>query len=68
MQLQDEKKPQHMTMSLSTLDCFIVLMYFFSMLQRNLAEVGGAHILNETCVIEKGSLKSFDAKDLINYL
>ena len=32
---------------------------FFSMLGKYLAESGGSHILNETHVIEKGSLKSF---------
>ena len=48
-----------MTMSSSILDPFASLVHFFSMLGNYLAESGGSHILNETHVIEKGSLKSF---------
>ena len=63
-------------MSSSILDPFPSLVHFFSMLGNYLAESGGSHILNETHVIEKGSLKSFPyqvnlttgAKDLINYM
>ena len=38
---------------------FHVTCAFFSMLGKYLADSGGPHILNETHVIEKGSLKSF---------
>ena len=48
-----------MTMSSSILDPFTSPVHFFSMLGKYLAESGGSHILNETHVIEKGSLKSF---------
>ena len=46
-------------MSSSILDPFTSLVHFFSMLGNYLAESGGSHILNETHVIGKGSLKSF---------
>ena len=46
-------------MSSSILDPFTSPVHFFSMLGKYLAESGESHILNETHVIEKGSLKSF---------
>ena len=58
MQLQAEKS-QHMTMFSSILDPFTSPVHFFSTLGKYLAESGGPHILNETHITEKGSLKSF---------
>ena len=46
-------------MSSSILDPFTLPVHFISMLGKYLAESGGSHILNETHVIEKRSLKSF---------
>ena len=48
-----------MTMSSFILDSFTSPVPFFSMLGKYIAESGGSHILNETRVIEKRSLKSF---------
>ena len=58
MQLQAEEKPTYDKVFIH-LGPFHITCAFFSMLGKYLAESGGPHILNETHVIEKGSLKSF---------
>ena len=57
-QLQAEEKPTYDNVFIH-LGPFHITCAFFSMLGKYLAESGGPHILNETHVIEKGSLKSF---------
>ena len=57
MQLQAEEKPTYDNVFIH-LGPFHITCAFFSMLGKYLAELGGPHILNETHVIEKGSLKS----------
>ena len=58
MQLQAEEKPTYDNVFIH-LGPFHITCAFFSMLGKYLAESGGPHILNETHVIEKRSLKSF---------
>ena len=58
IQFQAEKKPTYDNVFIH-LGPFHIICAFFSMLGKYLAESGGLHILNETHVIEKGSLKSF---------
>ena len=58
IQLQAEEKPTYDNVFIH-LGPFHITCAFFSMLGKYLAESGGPHILNETHVIEKGSLKSF---------
>ena len=58
MQLQAEEKPTYDNVFIH-LGLFHITCSFFSVLGKYLAELGGPHILNETHVIEKGSLKSF---------
>ena len=74
MQLQAEEKPTYDNVFIH-LGPFHITCAFFFMLGKYLAESGGSHILNETRVIENGSLTHSyqvnlitDAKDLINYL
>ena len=59
MQVQAAEKPRYDNVFHSTLDPFTLPVHFFSMFGKYLAESGGSHILNETHVIENGSLKSF---------
>ena len=59
MQLQAEEKPTYDNVFIHLGPFHITCAFFFSMLGKYLAESGGSHILNETHVIEKGSLKSF---------
>ena len=58
MQFQGEEKPTYDNIFIR-LGPFYITCAFFSMLGKYIAESGGSHILNETHVIEKGSLKSF---------
>ena len=58
MQLQSEEKLTYDNVFIH-LGPFHITCTFFSMLGKYLAELGESHILNETHVIEKGSLKSF---------
>ena len=58
MQLEAEEKPTYDNVFIH-LGPFYITCTFFSMLGKYLAEQGGPHILNETHVIEKRSLKSF---------
>ena len=58
MQVQAEEKPTYDNVFIH-LGSFHITCAFFSMLGKYLTESGEPHILNETHVIEKGSLKSF---------
>ena len=58
IQFQAEEKPTYDNVFIH-LGPFHITCAFFSMLGKYLAESGGPHILNETHVIGKGSLKSF---------
>ena len=58
MQLQAEEMPTYDNVFIH-LGPFHITCAFFSMRGKYLAESGGPHILSETHVIEKGSLKSF---------
>ena len=58
MPILAEEKPTYHNVFIH-LGLFHITCAFFSMLGKYLAESGGPHILNETHVIEKGSLKSF---------
>ena len=58
MQLQAEEKPTYGNVFIY-LGPFHITCASFSMFGKYLEESGGPHILNETHVIEKGSLKSF---------
>ena len=57
MPILAEEKPTYHNVFIH-LGLFHITCAFFSMLGKYLAESGGPHILNETHVIEKGSLKS----------
>ena len=61
MQLQAEEKPTYdnVFIHLGPFHITCAFFFFFSMLGKYLAESGGSHVLNETHIIEKGSLKSF---------
>ena len=58
MQLQAEEKPTYKNVFIH-LELLHITCAFFSMVGKYLTESGGPHILNETHVLEKGSLKSF---------
>ena len=59
MQLQAEEKPTYDNVFIHLGPFHITCAFFFSVLEKYLEQSGEPHILNETHVIEKGSLKSF---------
>ena len=58
MKLQAEEVPTYDNVFIN-LGAFHIEMAFFSAIGKYIADSGGPHILNESCVLQKGSLNAF---------